>query len=125
MAENKQTKQYITMTKGNGNILVSEDVIIKIVEHSAKEVEGVSGIATKPGADIADMIAKKNWGKGIKVHIAEDSSVTVDCNITVNYGHNIVTIAAAVQEAVSAALISAAGIDVTTVNVNVCGIARQ
>ena len=122
MAENKQ---YITMAKDNGNVLISEDVITKIVEHSAKEVEGVAGIATKPGADIADMIAKKNWGKGIKIHIAEDNGVTVDCNIVVNYGQSIVSVAAAVQEAVSAALASTAAIDVVAINVNVCGIVRQ
>lgn len=122
MAENKQ---YITNIQENGSVLISEDVISAIVEHTAKEVEGVAGLCTKPGADIADMIGKKSWGKGMKITIAEDNSVTVDCNISVAYGQSIVAVAAAVQEAVAAALGSTAGVSVTAVNVNVCGIVRQ
>lgn len=122
MAENKQ---YITKVQDNGSVKISEDVISAIVEHTAKEVEGVAGLCTKPGADIADMIGKKNWGKGMKICIAEDNSVTVDCNISVSYGFSIVAVAAAVQEAINGALGSAAGVDVAAVNVNVCGIVRQ
>jgi len=122
MAENKQ---YITKVQDNGSVMISEDVICTIVEHAVKEVEGVAGFCTKPGADIADMIGKKNWGRGMKVSIAEDNSVSVECNISVNYGQSIVNVAKAVQEAVTAAVVSTAAVDVTAVNVNVCGIVRQ
>ena len=122
MAENKQ---YITNTHENGKVLISEDVICAIVEHAVLEVEGVAGLCTKPGADIADMIGKKSWGKGMKIYIAEDNAVTVDCNISVCYGQSIVAVANAAQEAISAALVSTAAINVTAINVNVCGIARQ
>jgi len=122
MAENKQ---YITKVQNNGSVMISEDVICTIVEHAVKEVEGVSGFCTKPGADIADMIGKKNWGRGMKVVIAEDNSVSVECNISVNYGQSIVNVAKAVQETVTSAVVSTAAVDVTAVNVNVCGIVRQ
>lgn len=122
MAENKQ---YITKVQDNGTVMISEDVLCTIVEHAVKEVEGVAGLCTKPGADIADMIGKKAWGKGMKIGIAEDNSVTIECNIMVLYGQPIVNVAKAVQEAVTAAIASTAGVPVTTVNVNVCGIVRQ
>lgn len=122
MAENKQ---YITNIHESGKVLISEDVICAIVEHTIQEVEGVSGLCTKPGADIADMIGKKSWGKGMKICIAEDNSVTVDCNISINYGQSIVAVAKSVQDAISAALVSTAAIEVTAINVNVCGIVRQ
>lgn len=122
MAENKQ---YITKVQDNGSVMISEDVICTIVEHAVKEVEGVFGFCTKPGADIADMIGKKNWGRGMKVVIAEDNSVSVECNISVNYGQSIVNVAKSVQEAVTAAVVSTAAVVVTAVNVNVCGIVRQ
>lgn len=122
MAENKQ---YITKVQDSGSVMISEDVICTIVEHAVKEVEGVAGFCTKPGADIADMIGKKNWGRGMKVAIAEDNSVSVECNISVNYGQSIVNVAKTVQEAVTAAVVSTAAVDVTAVNVNVCGIVRQ
>lgn len=122
MAENKQ---YITQAQENGNVMISEDVIATIVSHAVTEVEGVIGLSVKPGADIAEIIGKKNWGKGLKVIIGEANDVTIDCNVTVNYGQSVVTVAQAVQEAVSAALESVAGVTVTAVNVNVCGIVRQ
>ena len=122
MADNKQ---YVTQVQENGTVLISEDVIATIVSHAVDEVEGVVGLNAKPGADIIELIGKKNWGKGLKITIAEDDALTVDCNITVAYGHSVVSVANAVQEAVSNALESMAGVTIAAVNVNVCGIVRQ
>ena len=122
MADNKQ---YITQLQDNGSVMISEDVVSTIVSLAIKDVEGVIGLSTKPGADIADMIGKKNWGKGLRVAIAEDNALTVDCDIIVSYGQSVVAVAGAVQEAVLGALESATGVKVNAVNVNVCGIVRQ
>ena len=122
MAENKQ---YISQMQENGSVLISEDVITTIVAHAIDEVEGVVGLNSKPGADIIEMIGKKNWGKGLKITIAEDESLTVDCNITVAYGQSVVSVANAVQTSITNALESMAGIKISAVNVNVCGIIRQ
>lgn len=122
MAENKQ---YIVQQQDNGSVQISEDVIAAIVSHAACEVEGVVGINSKPGADIAELIGKKNWGRGLKVMILEDNSVSIDCNLTVNYGLNVVDVAKAAQVAITNALESMSGIQITAVNVNICGIVRQ
>ena len=120
-----ESKQYITQMQDNGSVLISEDVIAAIVAHAVGEVEGVIGLNTKPGADIADLIGKKSWGRGLKITIHDNNSVVIDCNITVSYGQSVVTVAKAVQETITNALESMAGIDITSVNVNICGIARQ
>ncbi len=122
MAENKQ---YITQEQDNGNIMISEDVIGTIVAQAIKDVEGVVGLSTKPGADIAELIGKKNWGKGIKVIVDEDNKVAIDCNVVVTYGQNVVAAASAVQIAVYNAVDSMTGIKVSSVNVNICEIVRQ
>lgn len=122
MAENKQ---YITQVQDNGAVMISEDVIATIVAHAVEEVEGIVGLNVKPGADIIELIGKKNWGKGLKITIAEDDSLSIDCNVTVAYGHSVVTVAKAVQESITTALESMAGVAITAVNVNVCGIVRQ
>lgn len=122
MAENKQ---YITQTQENGTVQISEDVIATIVCNAVSEVEGIVGLNTKPGADIADKIGKKNWGKGLKVVIGQDDSLAIDCNVNIGYGQSVVVVAKAVQEAVSSAIESTTGIKVASVNVNVCGIIRQ
>ena len=123
MAENKQL--YITQTQENGSVMISEDVIATIVGNAASEVEGVAGLSVKPGADIAEMIGKKNWGKGMKITISENNDVSIDCNINIVYGQSVVTVAAAVQDAVFAAVESMVGVKASSVNVNVCGIVRK
>ena len=122
MAENKQ---YVTQIQENGSVLISEDVIVTIVAHAVQEVEGVVGLNVKPGSDIIDMIGKKGWGKGLKITIGEEDALDVDCNINIAYGHSVVTVAKAVQDAVVVALESMAGVKIAAVNVNVCGIVRQ
>ncbi len=122
MAENKQ---YISQVQEKGNVFISEDVIASIVSNAVNDVEGTVGLSVKPGADIADMIGKKNWGKGMKISIADNDQITIDCNVNVGYGQNVVSVAKAVQDAVTAAVESTAGVKVASVNVNVCGIIRQ
>jgi len=120
-----ESKQYITQLQDNGSVLISEDVIAAIVAHAAGEVDGVVGLNTKPSVDIADLIGKKNWGRGLKITVLEDNSVSIDCNLTVSYGQNVVNIAKAAQVAITNALESMAAIRISAVNVNVCGIVRQ
>lgn len=122
MADNKQ---YITRVQDNGTVMISEDVIITIVSQAVSEVEGVVGMSTKPGADIVEMLGKKNWGKGIRAVIGEDNAISIDCNVVLAYGQSVVTVAAAIQSAVTSAIESMAGVKVEAVNVNICGIVRQ
>ena len=122
MAENKQ---YITQVQNNGSVMISEDVVATIIEHAVHEVEGVIGLSTKPGADIAELIGKKSWGKGMKIAIAEDNELQVDCNVIIAYGQSVVAVAKAIQDAITAALESMTGVKVGCVNVNICGISAQ
>lgn len=122
MAENKQ---YITQTQENGNVMISEDVIATIVAHAVSEVEGVISLSTKPGADIAELIGKKNWGKGMKIIIGQSNELYIDCNVVIGYGQSVVDVAKSVQEHVTSTLESMTGVAVASVNVNVCGIDRQ
>ena len=118
-------KQYVTQSQENGAVMISEDVIATIVAHAVEDVEGIVGLNVKPGADIIEMIGKKNWGKGLKITIADDETLSIDCNVNVAYGHSVVTVAKAVQESVANALESMAGVTIKAINVNVCGIVRQ
>lgn len=120
-----ETKQYITQNQENGTVMISEDVIATIVTHAVVDVDGVVGLDIKPGADIAELIGKKNWGKGVKITISEDDELSIDCNITVAYGHSVVDVAKAAQDAINSAVESMTGAAISAVNVNVCGIVRQ
>lgn len=122
MAENKQ---YINQTQDNGTVMISEDVVATIVMQAVKDVEGVVSLSAKPGADIVDMIGMKNWGKGVRIEIAQDNALTIDCDIQIGYGQSVVNVAKAVQTTVANQVESMTGVKVSAVNVNVCGILRQ
>lgn len=120
-----ESKQYITQLQDNGSVMISEDVIADIVAHAVGEVEGVVSLNVKPGADIAELIGKKNWGRGIKITIGQNDEVNIDCNITVQYGQSVVNVAKSAQEAIISALEAMAGLNIVAVNMNVCGITHQ
>lgn len=120
-----ENKQYVTQNQDNGAVMISENVIATIIIQAITEVEGVIGLSVKPGADIAELIGKKNWGKGLKVTILADESLDIECNIIVEYAQNVVAVAQAVQDAVINAVESASSVKVNTVNVNVIGIERR
>lgn len=122
MADNKQ---YITHIQDNGSIMISEDVIAAIVAQAVKEVGGIVGLSVKAISDIADLISKKNWGKGMKITINADNSVAIDCDVVIAYGQSVVAVAEQVQQAVISAVESTTSVKKVLVNVNVCGIMRQ
>ena len=111
MAENK----YITQTQENGSVLIAEEVLVNSISGAVAEVEGAE-LSGKPGI---------NWGKGIKLTIDEDSRVTVQCYINVDFNQSVVAIAANVQENVANALESMAGVTVLSVDVSVVGVTRK
>lgn len=122
MADNKR---YVFQAQENGGIMISEDVVASIAAHAIKEVPGVVSISSKPGSDVADLIGRRNWNKGIRVLISERNTLAIYCNIVVAYSNNIVSVASAVQKAVADAVSSITGVKVRMVNVNVCEIVRQ
>lgn len=115
-----ETKDYLNQHQENGNINIAEDVVASIAAVAAAEVEGVAAL-TSGSVDIAEFLGKKSMSKGVKILITE-AATTVDVFLSVKYGCVIPSIAAAVQEAVSNALESMAGLAVTAVNVHVTGI---
>lgn len=102
----------------NGNIKISEEVIMRISAISAREVEGVTGLGTN--GSWSDFLGKKN-DKGIKVEITEEST-KIDVHVTVKFGVKINEIAYNLQKAVANAVESYAGLENIVVNVYVDGI---
>ena len=112
MADNKQ---YINQAQESGNVMISEDVVATIVAHSAQEVEGIEGLHTR-----------KSWGgKNMRIHIAEDNTLTIECNLIVKYGYSVLDVAKNAQAAVTSAVESMTGVKIAQIDMNVCRIAKQ
>ena len=110
---------YISYREENGSINISEDVISGIVRTAVLDVEGVSGMSTTAGAELAELIGLKTLPKGVKVHF-EGQKIIVDAIITV--GYNVVNVAKNVQTAVKSVIQASTGFEDAEVNVHVCGI---
>ena len=101
---------YITLQEEKGSINVSEDVIISLVNKVVNEIDGVAGLATTAGSELAELIGIKNVNKGTKVQIKEDSFV-VDVLILVKYHYNLVDVAKKVQDAIYDGVIAVTGVE--------------
>lgn len=113
----KMTEEFIATQ--NGNIRISEEVIVRISAISAREVDGVCGLGT--GSAWGDLLGKKVPAKGIKVEMTEEGTI-IDVHITVRFGVKINDVAEALQANVKNAVESYAGLENITVNVFVDGI---
>lgn len=78
-------ENYITCQDEKGSINISEDVVAAMVRAAITEVDGVAGVATSTGTELAELLGIKSAAKGIKVQIV-DGTMTVDTIITVRYG---------------------------------------
>ncbi len=113
-------ESYVTNQTEKGNISISEDVIIVMVNAAISEIEGVAGLTNPTSTDIAEFLGLKNAAKGIRIS-SDNGEVTVDLVILVRYGYGVTVVAKKVQEQVAANVESMTGLNVK-VNVHVTGI---
>jgi uncharacterized alkaline shock family protein YloU len=116
-----ESKEYITRLDGSGSINISEDVIAIIALESMGGVQGIGGISSAHGRDIAELLSKKSAAKGVRVKV-EDSSITIDAYVMVKYGFAVNEVAKSIQSQVSDAVESMTGLSVSAVNVHITGI---
>ena len=121
MSENRD---YISRTDELGNIHIAEEVLASIAGAAAVEVAGVSGLSANFSSDIAELLGKKNQGKGVHIRVEEDK-ISVDVSVLMAYGHTIPEVGKAVQDNIKNAMESMTGLEVAAVNVAVSGIAFE
>ncbi len=119
MSENKE---YITHNAQDGTVNISTEVICSIAALAACEVEGVCGLSLNRSAEIAELLGRKSLSKGVRLTPQGDAFV-LECNVVIEQGSQIPTVAEQVQKAVVSAIESTTGIQVAAVNVNICSIA--
>ena len=108
---------------GTGTVKIADEVVTVIASYAATEVKGVASIA---GGISGDMIARKGikaLSKGVKVSVDNDSRISVDLSVCLDYGCEIPEVGAAIQERVKSAIENMTGLEVTVVNVRVADIA--
>lgn len=115
------TREYISYPDEMGTINIADEVLAVVAASAAMEVEGVSSLAANLSTDIAELMGKKVYSKGVRLTVA-DGEVAVDISILIQYGYAIPEVAKKVQEAVMTAVSSTSGMAVSQVNIQVAGI---
>ncbi|NMP37018.1 MAG: Asp23/Gls24 family envelope stress response protein [Clostridiales bacterium] len=106
-------------TERGGELIISEDVIASIAANAARDVEGVSSLASRPN-DLSILFKGDKPGKSVRVWNG-DNDVKIQMYINIKSSANIPTVASAVQRSVKNAVQGMTGKVVTRVNVNIAG----
>jgi len=108
-----------------GVIQIADDVIAVVAGTAALEIDGVLPIAASIAPNnIAEMLMKKNFWKGIKIEKTEDG-VCVEMQLLIKLGFKINDVSVAVQNRIKEALETMIGIDVVRVDVVVSGVVQE
>ena len=107
-----------------GTVKIADDVIAMIAGMAATEVPGVSAMAGNVGNNLLSLVGYKNLQKGVRVEIL-DGEVRADLSIIVDYGYNIPSVSAKVQDKVKSTIESMTGLKASTVNIRVSGVKEQ
>lgn len=121
MAENKE---YISREEELGHINISEEVLSAIAGAAALDVEGIAGLGTGLGADMAAMVSRKSLTRSVRLDM-ENDEVSVGIAVLVKYGYVVPDVAREVQEAVKTAVENTSGLNVACVNVTVAGVSFE
>ena len=104
----------------DGDLSYKKDVVIQIIELSAKEIAGVTSFSRTLGLGMKSLFSKK-FKKGIAIDFAKDG-IVVDVYLNILFGHSVNDIAFRVQENIKRSIESMTEYKVKRVNVNVYGV---
>ncbi len=110
----------ISMANNKTELSVNTEVIEKMAEIAAKEVDGVAGLSKKT-IDLKGIVKSKNAFKGVKVENI-NGAVEISVFICVKQNARVKEVAEKVQSNIKEKIQSMTGNAVTQVNVNVADI---
>jgi uncharacterized alkaline shock family protein YloU len=108
----------------NGQVKISDDVVMIIAGIATASVKGVSTARTGVAEGITNLFSKNNYSKGIKVEINENT-VVLDIFINVEYGNKINEVAREVQANVKKEIETMTDLGVSAVNIHVVNIVQE
>lgn len=102
-----------------GEIVIAPRVLEVITGIAAAKVDGVHSLQNKR---VADSWSKTSLDKGIYLETDEESRVTADIYVYLEYGVNVPAVSMDIQRAVKTAVLNYADVQVDAVNIHVNGI---
>lgn len=118
--KNYYSMEEKTMNDNKAVLSVNTDVLEKMAEIAAKEIDGVAGIS-KRAIDLRGAVKNKNAFKGVKVE-SINGALKINVYILVEKSANIKEVAEKVQSNVKEKIQTMTGTAVTSVNVTIADI---
>ena len=100
-----------------GSVQIADDVVAMIASLAAAEVDGVVSMA----GNLMNKVGVKKLTKGVKVDVL-NSEVKIILAVTVQYGHNIPTVCAKLQDKVKTAVENMTGLVCSDVSIRIVGV---
>ena len=119
MAE-KRTTYKIQDLGGIGEVQIADEVVAIIAGLAATEVNGVASMAGNITNELVSKLGMKNLSRGVKVTVLE-GVVTVDLNLNIEYGKNILETSKKVQEKVKS-IYNMTCLEVADVNIHIASV---
>ena len=106
----------------NGKVSCNKNILLSIVSLATKEVSGVAGLVENFNSGITSWLSK-NYSGGVKIsYFNNNTKITIDVFITIQYGYKVNDVSARVQENIKSSVNSMLNIDVEEVNVHIIGV---
>ena len=121
MSKSGESTYTICENKGICNIQVADEVVCIVAGLAATEVEGVECMSGNITNELVSKLGMKNLSRGVKVTVLE-GVVTVDLNLNIEYGKNILETSKKVQEKVKSSIENMTGLEVADVNIHIASV---
>lgn len=104
-----------------GSVQIANDVVAIIAGLAATEVDGITAMAGNISNELMSKVGYRSLTKGVKVDI-DNGQVKVELSLRMDYGHNIPSTCAKVQDRVKTTIENMTGLEVINVNVRIAGV---
>ena len=121
MGKEERSTYTIAKEESVGEVKIADEVVAIIAGLAATEVEGVSAMAGNITNELVGKLGMKNLSKGVHVEVLE-GAVSVELALHMQYGYNIPTVSAKVQDKVKSAIENMTGLSVSDVNIRIAGV---
>ena len=101
-----------------GSVNISTSVYVDIAGVAASNCFGVKGMAARSVTDgVYHLLRKESMGKGVRVTIHEDDTISIDLHIMVDHGVNLNAVGQSIISEVRYVVQNCTGTQVRAVNV--------
>ncbi len=105
----------------NGKVYCGKNIMLSIINLSAKEISGVSSLCTNFGSRLKKLFSS-NYFEGVKVSYNKNKNLIIDLYLNVFFGYSVADVAYRVQENVKNGISNMISAKIDSINIHVLGV---